>query len=63
LLKVENFQLQIFFPDGKFMSANHILQIFLSAENFPEWKWEHRGKTSAHAPNYENMAGNLNINF
>jgi hypothetical protein len=24
---------------------------------------EHRGKTSAHAPNYENMAGNLNINF
>jgi hypothetical protein len=23
---------------------------------------EHRGKTSAHAPNYENMAGNLNIN-
>ena len=25
--------------------------------------YEHRGKTSAHAPNYENMAGNLNINF
>jgi hypothetical protein len=24
---------------------------------------EHRGKTSAHVPNYENMAGNLNINF
>ena len=24
---------------------------------------QHRGKTSAHAPNYENMAGNLNINF
>jgi hypothetical protein len=24
---------------------------------------KHRGKTSAHAPNYENMAGNLNINF
>jgi hypothetical protein len=24
---------------------------------------EHRGKTSAHAPNYENMAGNLNNNF
>jgi hypothetical protein len=27
------------------------------------WCQEHRGKTSAHAPNYENMAGNLNINF
>jgi hypothetical protein len=36
LLKVENFQL---FSDGKFVSANHILQIFLSAENFPVWKW------------------------
>jgi hypothetical protein len=24
---------------------------------------QHCGKTSAHAPNYENMAGNLNINF
>ena len=24
---------------------------------------QHRGKTSAHAPNYENMAGNLNNNF
>jgi hypothetical protein len=23
---------------------------------------QHRGKTSAHAPNYENMAGNWNIN-
>jgi hypothetical protein len=21
------------------VSANHILQNFLSAENFPEWKW------------------------
>ena len=21
------------------MSANHISQIFLSAENFPEWEW------------------------
>ena len=21
------------------MSANHILQNFFSAENFPEWKW------------------------
>jgi hypothetical protein len=33
LLKVENFQ------DGKFVSANQIVQNFLSAENFPEWKW------------------------
>jgi hypothetical protein len=39
LLKVENFQLQNFFSDGKFVSANQILQNFLSAENFPEWKW------------------------
>ena len=28
-----------FFSDGKFISANYILQYFLSAENFPEWKW------------------------
>jgi hypothetical protein len=35
LLKVEIFQLQNFFSDGKFVSANHILQNFLSAENFP----------------------------
>ena len=34
LLKVENFQ---FFSDGKFVSANHILQNFLFAENFSEW--------------------------
>jgi hypothetical protein len=39
LLKVENFQLQNFFSDGKFVSANHILQNFLSAQNFPECKW------------------------
>jgi tRNA A37 threonylcarbamoyltransferase TsaD len=26
------------FSDGKFVSANHILQNFLSAEKFPEWK-------------------------
>jgi hypothetical protein len=32
LLKVENFQLQNF-SDVKFVSANHILQNFLSAEN------------------------------
>jgi hypothetical protein len=31
-----------FFSDGKFVSANHILQNFLSAENFPEWKWTFR---------------------
>jgi hypothetical protein len=28
-----------FFSHGKFVSANHILQNFLSAENFPERKW------------------------
>jgi hypothetical protein len=39
LLKVENFSTSKFFSDGKFVSANHILQNFLSAENFPEWKW------------------------
>ena len=38
LLKVENFQLQNF-SDVKFVSANHILQNFLSEENFPELKW------------------------
>jgi hypothetical protein len=37
VLKVENFQLQIFFSHGKFVSVNHILQIFLSAENFLNW--------------------------
>jgi hypothetical protein len=45
LLKVENFQLQNFFPtDRKFVSANHILQNFLSAENFPEWKWAFKAR-------------------
>jgi hypothetical protein len=38
LLKVENFELQNFFPTENF-SANHILQNFLSAENFPAWEW------------------------
>jgi hypothetical protein len=33
-VKIENFQLQKFFYDIKFVSANHILQIFLFAENF-----------------------------
>jgi hypothetical protein len=32
LLKI-NFNI---FSDGKFVSANHILQIFLSVENFPD---------------------------
>jgi hypothetical protein len=38
LLKVENFQLQNFFSDGKFVSANQIVQNVLSVENFPDWK-------------------------
>jgi hypothetical protein len=32
LFKVENFLTE------NLLSANHILQNFLSAENFPEWK-------------------------
>ena len=28
------------FTDGKFVLTNHISQNFLSAENFPEWKWD-----------------------
>jgi hypothetical protein len=32
-----NFSTSTFFSDGKFVSANHILQNFLSAENFPAW--------------------------
>jgi hypothetical protein len=39
LLKVENFRLQNFSPTAKFVSANHILQNYLSAGNFSEWKW------------------------
>jgi hypothetical protein len=32
-----------FISNGKFLSAKHTLQNFLSAENFPEWKWEGNG--------------------
>jgi hypothetical protein len=39
LFKSWKFSTSKFFSHGKFVSANHILQIFLSAENFPEWKW------------------------
>jgi hypothetical protein len=35
--------LKIFNTAGKFVSANHILQNFLSAENFPECKWSFVG--------------------
>jgi hypothetical protein len=35
-LKIFNFNI---FSDGKFVSANHILQNFLSTEYFPECKW------------------------
>jgi hypothetical protein len=38
-LKSWKFSTSKFFSDGKFVSANHILQNFLSAKNFPEWKW------------------------
>jgi hypothetical protein len=37
LLKVDS--TAKFFPDGNFVSANHILQIILLAENFLEWKY------------------------
>ena len=40
------------------------IEISIYTSVLSERMWEqHRGKTSAHAPNYENMAGNLNINF
>jgi hypothetical protein len=39
IVKSWKFSLQNIFSDKKFVSANHILQIFLSAENFLEWKW------------------------
>ena len=38
IVKSWKFSTSKFFSDGKFVSANHILQNFLSAENFPEWK-------------------------
>jgi hypothetical protein len=38
-------------------------QYLVMVEKLKRTLAEHRGKTSAHAPNYENMAGNLNINF
>jgi hypothetical protein len=31
------------FSGAKFVSANHILQICLTAENFLEWKWTLKG--------------------
>jgi hypothetical protein len=39
IVKSWKFSTSKFFSDGKFVSANHILQNFLSAENFLEWKW------------------------
>ena len=39
IVKSWKFSTSKFFSDGKFVSANHILQNVLSAENFPEWKW------------------------
>jgi hypothetical protein len=54
------------------MNIEKIYQIFprwqrslfvLGSEGELRDLYQHRGKTSAHAPNYENMAGNLNINF
>ena len=39
IVKSWKFSTSKFFSDGKFVSTNHISQNFLSAENFPEWKW------------------------
>jgi hypothetical protein len=38
IVKSWKFSTSIFFSDWKFVSANRILQIFLSAENCLEWK-------------------------
>jgi hypothetical protein len=38
IVKSWKFLTSKFFPQGKFVSANHIIQNFHSAENFPEWK-------------------------
>ena len=43
-LKIFNFKI---FSDGKFVSANDILQNFLSAENFPEWKWAFKASVNS----------------
>ena len=37
IVKSWEFSTSKFFSDGKFVSANHSLQNFLSVENFPEW--------------------------
>jgi hypothetical protein len=39
IVKNRKFSNSEFFSEGNFVLANHILQNFLSAENFPEWKW------------------------
>jgi hypothetical protein len=38
------------------------VRIYSAHQHIPSVGEQHRGKTSAHAPNYENMAGNPNIN-
>ena len=43
IVKSWKFSTSKFFSDWKFVSANHILQIFLFAENFLEWKWTFPG--------------------
>ena len=39
IVKSWKFSTSKYFSDVKFVSANQILQNFLSAEHFPEWKW------------------------
>jgi hypothetical protein len=38
IVKSWKFSTSKYFSDEKFVSANHILQNFIFAENFPEWK-------------------------
>jgi hypothetical protein len=57
IVKSWKFSTSKFFSDGKFVSANHLLQNFLSAENFPEWKkfepaqnWRERHSMQIYGP-------------
>jgi hypothetical protein len=37
------------------VSANQILQNFLSVENFPEWKWAFIQRMEMHDPTFDGM--------
>ena len=57
---IYNHYFTLFFFDHMYRKMDNLLRDAIANLH---WFSEHRGKTSAHAPNYENMAGNLNINF